>query len=234
MPATELIHICVPHGTQPLRQWCPRPAVEQDRSARLRRLASGIVVASGSRLAFDLASDLSTAGSRVGGRAVDPAEGVHHRGARSYGPSPLPSNVAQARSSSRRTLIGRGDRPASESHPELVLGEALRTRGVPVQPQFRDLDLADGSRVRHRPRGTRPSMGRSRSMCTPRSPSARRHHAGQATRSAMSLIGMAGRTRHRARPARSRRHRRRTRGAVRGARPQPPRSPWWTLSVAPR
>jgi hypothetical protein len=46
------------------------------------------------------------------------------------------------------SLIGRGERPASESHPELVLAEALRAKGVPVQPQFDDLALPDGSTVR--------------------------------------------------------------------------------------
>ena len=46
------------------------------------------------------------------------------------------------------TLLNRGGRPSAESHPEVVLGEALRARGIPIRPQFRDLDLADGSRVR--------------------------------------------------------------------------------------
>lgn len=47
-----------------------------------------------------------------------------------------------------RILLGRGDRPAAESHPELAVADALRARGIPVEPQFASLELLDGSSVR--------------------------------------------------------------------------------------
>jgi hypothetical protein len=47
-----------------------------------------------------------------------------------------------------RSLVERGERPAAESHPELVLAEALRARGVPVIPQVSDLVLLNGARIR--------------------------------------------------------------------------------------
>ena len=47
-----------------------------------------------------------------------------------------------------QTLQSRGTRRAAESHPELVLADALPRRGVPVQPQATWLALPNGSRVR--------------------------------------------------------------------------------------
>jgi hypothetical protein len=42
----------------------------------------------------------------------------------------------------------RGERPAAESHPEVVLGDALRARGIPVVPQVEGLVLPNGTRIR--------------------------------------------------------------------------------------
>lgn len=147
MPAAEPIHLCVLHGTH----LCDCGAlVRQSRKVSpldFVRLASGIVVASGPRLAFDLARDLAP---------IDLASVVEQMIQRKM--CTMASLGATARrlchptrpgsKQFARALIGRGDRPASESHPEVVLAAALRSRGVPVQPQFRDLDLPDGSRVR--------------------------------------------------------------------------------------
>jgi hypothetical protein len=47
-----------------------------------------------------------------------------------------------------KSLMARGERPAAESHYEVVLGEALRARGIPVVPQVADLQLPNGKRIR--------------------------------------------------------------------------------------
>ena len=47
-----------------------------------------------------------------------------------------------------QSLMIRGDRPAAESHPEVVLGDALRTRGIPVVPQVTGLQLPNGTNIR--------------------------------------------------------------------------------------
>jgi hypothetical protein len=147
MPTADDIYFSVPHGIHlsddgvVLRQTTKIGAVD------VVRLNNGIIVASGQRLAFDLARDLS---------AVDLASVIEQliqrkrctmgglgATARRLCHPTRPGSMQFA-----RTLIGRGDRPASESHPELVLGDALRARGVPVQPQFRDLVLPNDSKVR--------------------------------------------------------------------------------------
>ena len=147
MPATEPIHVCVLHGVhlsignvvlRQSRQVSPLDFV---------RMSSGIVVASGPRLAFDLARDLAP---------LDHASVVEQLIQRKMCTMGTLGTTARrlchpTRPGSElfaRTLIARGDRPASESHPEVVLAEALRARGIPVQPQFRDLDLPNGSSVR--------------------------------------------------------------------------------------
>jgi hypothetical protein len=147
MPAPEPIQICVPHGVHLFDRGIvvhqSRKIIELD----VVRLSSGIVVASGSRLAFDLARDLSP---------IDHASVVEQLIQRKM--CTMASLGATARRLCHpmrpgseqfvRTLIARGDRPAAESHPEVLLAAALRGRGVPVQPQFRDLDLPNGSQVR--------------------------------------------------------------------------------------
>jgi very-short-patch-repair endonuclease len=147
MPRSEAIHFCVPHD---IHLFDDGVVLRQSRKVTLLdtvRLRSGIVVASGARLAFDLASDLS---------ALDHASVVEQL--IQLKKCTMPSLGATARRlchptrpGSRqfaRTLLNRGDRPAAESHPELILAEALRARGIPVEPQFAALQLLDGSRVR--------------------------------------------------------------------------------------
>ena len=147
MPAAEPIHLGVPHGIHLLDD---NIVLRQSRNVThldVVRLNSGILVATSSRLAFDLARDLS---------AQDHASVVEQLIQRKMCTMGTLGATARrlchpSRPGSERfalTLMGRGDRPASESHPELLLADALRAKGVPVQPQFRDLDLPDGSSVR--------------------------------------------------------------------------------------
>jgi very-short-patch-repair endonuclease len=147
MPPSEPVHFLVPHGVHlhdhdvVVRQ--SRNVSDLDRV----RLDSGIVVASAPRLAFDLAVDLN---------ALDLASVVEQLLQRRK------CTVAALAATARRlchpsrpgselfitTLLARGQRAASESHPEVVLAEALRARSIPVEPQYRELRLPDGSRVR--------------------------------------------------------------------------------------
>ena len=147
MPAWEPIHLCVLHGTH---LFDDNVVLRQSRKVSpldVVRMSSGILVASGPRLAFDLARDLSP---------LDHASVVEQLIQRKMCTMGTLGATARrlchpTRPGSRTfalTLISRGERPAAESHPEIVLAEALRAKGVPVQPQFRDLDLPDGSRVR--------------------------------------------------------------------------------------
>jgi hypothetical protein len=147
MPASEPIHFCVPHGLHlsdenvVLRQTRNRSPLDSV------RMTSGIVVASAPRLAFDLARDLT---------ALDHASVIEQMIQRKLCTMGTLGATARrlchpSRSGSEqfaRSLIERGDRPAAESHPEVLLGAALRSRGVPVQPQFGNLALPNGSRIR--------------------------------------------------------------------------------------
>ncbi len=136
MPRTSAVHLSVRHGVHlppdlgvRLRQTTAIPPF--DRMAR----ADGIVTASWARLAFDLAADLesldhlSALQQMLHERHVTGAElvaiGVRlcHPGRR--------GSVRFAQS------LERLDPSApNESHPEVVLADALRTRGVPVVHQF--------------------------------------------------------------------------------------------------
>lgn len=147
MPAAEPIHVGVPHG---IHLFDDNVVLRQSRKISqldIVRMASGIVIASGPRLAFDLARDLS---------ALDHASVIEQLIQRKICTMGTLGATARrlchpTRPGSERfalSLISRGERPASESHPELVLAEALRAKGVPVQPQFDDLALPDGSTVR--------------------------------------------------------------------------------------
>jgi hypothetical protein len=147
MPAAEPIHVGVPHG---IHLFDDNVVLRQSRKVTqldVVRMASGIVMASGPRLAFDLARDLS---------ALDHASVIEQLIQRKICTMGTLGATARrlchpTRPGSKRfamSLINRGERPASESHPEVVLAEALRAKGVPVQPQFRELELHDGSTVR--------------------------------------------------------------------------------------
>jgi hypothetical protein len=146
MPPTSELHFSVRHGNR----LPPRVGVHYRQSTSIRpsdRVArlDGITIASGARLAFDLAADLRqldhlsvieqllhqrmvttdqlVAIERRLGHPARPGSGVFLRTLRSLG----------------------GARP-SQSHPEVVVLEALRRRGVPVERQVAVV-LGNGSRL---------------------------------------------------------------------------------------
>jgi hypothetical protein len=147
MPTVGRVQLCVPHGIHLLNEDVDFRQSRNVTPLDFLRLDSGIVVASGPRLAFDLARELSP---------VDLASVIEQLIQRKR--CTMQSIGAIARRLCHPTrpgsmqfacaLLNRGDRSASESHPELVLADALRRRGVPVVPQFRDLDLPGGAKVR--------------------------------------------------------------------------------------
>lgn len=147
MPRAAPLHVAVRHGLHlpPLagvryRQTTVIWAV--DRVAR----ADGVTVASPPRLAFDLAADLRPLDhlsaveqlietERV---TVDELVAIGRR----LGHPARPGSGAF-----RRTLDRLGSAPA-ESHPEVVLADALERRGVPIERQRRVLALPNGRSAR--------------------------------------------------------------------------------------
>ena len=147
MPAASRIHFCVPHGTHLFDAGVVLRQSRQVTPIDYVRLRSGIVVATSTRLAFDLANDLSPLDhASVIEQMIQLKKctmtGLGATARRLCHPS-RPGSEQFA-----RTLLARGDRPAAESHPELAVAEALRARGVPVEPQFAALALVDGSHAR--------------------------------------------------------------------------------------
>jgi hypothetical protein len=147
MPAATPIHFSVPHGTHLFDAGVVLRQSTNVTPLDFMRLRSGIVVATAPRLAFDLSRDLAP---------LDLASVVEQLIQRKKCTmSSLGSTARRLCHPSRpgseqfaRALLNRGDRPAAESHPELVLADALRARGIPVEPQFAALRLLDGSKVR--------------------------------------------------------------------------------------
>ncbi|MEP7046790.1 MAG: hypothetical protein ABI949_08930 [Ilumatobacteraceae bacterium] len=147
MPASEPIHLCTPHG---IHLFDDNVVLRQTRKLGpldTVRLPSGVVMASSPRLAFDLARDLAP---------LDHASVIEQMiqrrmctmGALGATARRLCHPTRPGSEQFARVLIERGDRPAAESHPELLLASALRAKGVPVQPQFGNLELSNGSRIR--------------------------------------------------------------------------------------
>ena len=148
MPRPEPIHFAVRHGIhlEPSHNVTLHQTTSIQ-SSDLRRRHDGITTASPSRLAFDLAAMLS----------IDDHASVIEQLLRD-GHCSMAELAAIARrlchprrpGSLRfmRSLVERGDRRAAESHPEVVLGEALRARHVPVVPQVSNLVLPNGRRIR--------------------------------------------------------------------------------------
>ena len=134
MPRTTSVHVAVRHGRhlplEPGVTWRQTTALTKaDRDER-----DGITVASWPRLAFDLAADLSrldhlsVVNQLLHDRRVTAAElGAIDR--RLGHPARPGSGVF------RRTLAALGGQAPSQSDPEVVLADALRRRGVPVEPQ---------------------------------------------------------------------------------------------------
>jgi len=142
------IHYCVPHGHElKLPGVRLRQSRNIDTEVDIRVRADGIRIASPARLAFDLAADLSDIDHRsvveqllhdkhckltdlaaVGKRLV----AVHRPGSARF----------------MRTMESRLPGGPLESHPEVVLAQGLRDRGVPLHGQATWLDLPGGRRIR--------------------------------------------------------------------------------------
>ena len=137
MPRTSPLHYSIRHGIHIVDvagvHWRQTTALStHDRRPR----HDGIVLASWARLAFDLAADLgpldhlSVVNQLVDERRVTVEElAVIER--RLGHPARPGSDLF------RRTLESLGRQPANQSHPEVVLAEALRQHGVPVVHQAR-------------------------------------------------------------------------------------------------
>jgi hypothetical protein len=148
MPSTSRVHFSISHGSNigvldqvTLRQSTKVPP------AHVHRRGDGIRVASPARLAFDLARDLSP----IDHRSV--VEQLLSEGRCSLGGLAAVAKVLvhPARPGSERfvaTLMERGPSSAAESHPEVLVAEGLRRRGVPVVLQVDDLRLPNGRRIR--------------------------------------------------------------------------------------
>jgi very-short-patch-repair endonuclease len=148
MGRADLVHFSVRHGSNigplPGVQLRQTTVIEPD---HVQTRADGIRVASPARLAFDLAADLTeidhasvveqllhdrrcslNALTRVGRRLAHPAR---------------PGSMLFL-----STLANRVSGGPLESHPEVVLAQALRSRGIPVIAQVDRLVLPNGSRIR--------------------------------------------------------------------------------------
>ena len=147
MPSAAL-HFSVPHGIHIVEtagvRWRQTTAIERpDR----RKRDDGITVASWTRLAFDLAADLSQ---------LDHLSVVHQlldqRKVTIEELATIERRLgAPARAGSgvfRRTLVSLGGHRAHDSHPEVVLADRLRALGVPVVQQARVI-RSSGGRVFH-------------------------------------------------------------------------------------
>ena len=143
MPPSASLHFSLRHGINPLPEYGARfrqttSLRPSDRHSR----TDGVVVASSARLAFDLAADLRQLDHRsvveqlLDRRAVTREE-LAAMGARLCHPA-RPGSTTFARTVA---TLGRGR--AQGSHEEVVLFDALRARGVPVEPQV-PVRVADG------------------------------------------------------------------------------------------
>jgi hypothetical protein len=142
------LHFSVPHGSNigPIDGVILRQTTVIEPWHVVRR-ADGITVASPPRLAFDLAADLgpqdhaSVIEQLLHDRRCTIAT-LHRIGRRLARPG-RPGSVLFIGSLSRRLAGG-----PLESHPEVLLGQALRERGIPVVAQVSDLRLPSGRRIR--------------------------------------------------------------------------------------
>jgi len=146
MPRAAPLNFCVPHGLHigPFSGVLIRQSTKVPKPHTVLR-ADGIRVASAARLAFDLATDLTA----IDHRSV--VEQLLNDGKCSL---LTLTGVARelahpARPGSSRfvaTLLERSGRPA-DSHPEVLVADGLRARGVPVVSQVQPLHLPGGGRL---------------------------------------------------------------------------------------
>jgi hypothetical protein len=144
MPANSALHFSLRHGARvpPVAGVRFRQTTALRAGDRVRR-PDGIAIASWVRLAFDLAADLSALDhlsvlhQLLHERRVTAAElaAVERR---------LGHAARRGSGVFRRNLHRLGDGPPNESHPEVVLAEALRARNVPVEHQTRLVRTSTG------------------------------------------------------------------------------------------
>ena len=144
LPRTSPLHFAVRHGTH-----LPKDAGVHFRQTTViwsidrHRRPDGIVTASWARLAFDLAADLrpldhlSVVSQLLHERKATPDE-LAAIGRRLAHPA-RPGSVTFL-----RTLASLDGSAPSESHPEVVLAQALRRRGVPIEAQVRVIRSSTG------------------------------------------------------------------------------------------
>lgn len=148
MPRSAPLHLALPHP-------CHVPAIAGVHFRQTTRVEpidvvqrpDGIRLASPARLAFDLAADLGALDH------LSVVEQLLHRELTDVDTLVRTARrLAHPRRSGSlrfvRTLGERGNRAAAESHPEVLLAEALRARGVPIQVQVTWLTLPNGRRIR--------------------------------------------------------------------------------------
>lgn len=147
MPRTDDVHFCMPHGANigPVRGVRLRQSTKIE-AAHVVKRADGIRLASGARLAFDLAADLSAIDHRsVVEQLIKDGKCTMVTLGRMGATMIHPARPGSARFVA--TLLGRSGRPA-ESHPELLVADLLRARGVPVVAQVEPLIVAGGRKIR--------------------------------------------------------------------------------------
>jgi Transcriptional regulator, AbiEi antitoxin len=148
MPRHAPLHFAVRHGQRHdkekgvrFRQTTMLPAAHRTRRDH------GLVTASFARLAFDLAADL---------RPLDHLSVLHQLldeekvtlGELAAIDRLLGHPARPGSGLFRRNLERVGASPANESHPEVVLAEALRARGIPIEHQTRLLRASNGRTAR--------------------------------------------------------------------------------------
>jgi hypothetical protein len=147
MPTTSALHVSVLHGRH-----LPRtPGVTWRQTTVIwacdREERDGIMVASWPRLAFDLAADLrqldhlSVVNQLLHERKVSADELVRIDQRLGH-----PARPGSGRF--RRTLTSIGGSAPNESHPEVVLADALRRRRVPVEHQTKVIRSSNGRTFR--------------------------------------------------------------------------------------
>lgn len=145
-PFAAALHWCVPHGIhlEPARGVLFRQSTKVDDRDRIRR-SDGITIASRPRLAFDTARDMRPLDHRSMVHQMRDLELVRDEDLLAIGDR-LCHPARRGSSTFRLTLMDLGH-PPPDSHPEVVLGDALLRRGVPVEPQYKV--AASGERSQH-------------------------------------------------------------------------------------
>jgi hypothetical protein len=148
VPNEARVHFAVPHGLHigPFPDVKLRQTTKVDSTHVVLR-ADGIRVAAPARLAFDLAQDLSAQDHRSVVEQLRKDGKVSVASLGRIGKQLVhPARPGSARFVATLEALLPGG-PA-ESHPEVLIGDGLQQRGVPVERQVRHLQLGNGSRIR--------------------------------------------------------------------------------------